>query len=176
MRTGTLIRRFLSFPLIVSLYYFWKYRARVSPRAEVDLSGNLVLGRNTNISSFAKIKATEGPLRIGRDVSVTTGCMISSGTGGLEIGDDTLIGPNVVIIANTYRYDRVDVPYRLLGTTSKGTRIGRNVLIGAGACILDGAVVGDGAWIAPNSVVSKKVPENAIVSGAPAKVVFVRRA
>jgi len=167
--------RFLAIPIFVTIYYLWKYGARVSPRAEVELSRNLKLGKRANISSFVKIKASAGPLTIGNDVSVTSGCTITSGAAGLEIGDDSLIGPNVTIVANTYRFDRIDIPMREQGSTSTGTRLGRNVFVGAGACILDGADIGDGAIIAPNSVVSTKIPPNAIVQGAPGKVIFIRR-
>ncbi len=41
--------------------------------------------------------------------------------------------------------------------------------------VLDGAQVGDGVIVAPNSVVSGRIPDNAIVQGNPAKVVFTRR-
>jgi serine O-acetyltransferase len=53
--------------------------------------------------------------------------------------------------------------------------IGNNVWIGAGACILDGATIGSGVIVTPNSVVSAKVADNAIVQGNPSKVIFLRR-
>ena len=42
-------------------------------------------------------------------------------------------------------------------------------------CILDGSEIGDGVIIAPNSVVSARIPDNAIVQGNPAKIIFTRR-
>jgi acetyltransferase-like isoleucine patch superfamily enzyme len=81
----------------------------------------------------------------------------------------------VNIIGNNYKYGSLDVPFRLQGTVSKGTRIGNNVWIGAGASILDGVVIGNGVIITPNSMVSSRVPDNAIVQGNPAKVIFTRR-
>jgi acetyltransferase-like isoleucine patch superfamily enzyme len=91
------------------------------------------------------------------------------------IGDDCLISPNVTIIANNYNYQRLDVPIRQQGSTSKGVRIGANVWIGSGACILDGAQIGSGVIVAANSVVAGKIPDNAIVQGNPAKIIFTRR-
>jgi virginiamycin A acetyltransferase len=41
--------------------------------------------------------------------------------------------------------------------------------------ILDGAEVGKGVIVSASSVVSGKVPDNAIVQGNPARVIFVRR-
>lgn len=170
-----LVRRFLVPRPLVTLVAWARWRAFVSPRAEVELTPHLALGRGTAIGSFSKLKATAGPLRLGARVDVATGAFITSGEGGIEIGDDCLVGPHVAIVGVNYRYDRLDLPIREQGTTSRGIRIGRNVWIGASASILDGARIGDGAIVAPGSVVSGSVPENAIVQGNPAKVVFTRR-
>jgi acetyltransferase-like isoleucine patch superfamily enzyme len=66
--------------------------------------------------------------------------------------------------------------FREQGTESKGPiRIGNNVWIGVGSVILDNAEIGDGVIVTPNSVVSGRIPANAIVQGNPAKTVFIRR-
>lgn len=175
MRLQTLLRRFFVPPIVTSLLCLIKYRAFVSPRAEVEMSGHLKLGKGARISAFAKVKASNGPLVIGRNAQLATGCFVSGQPGGLEIGEDALIGPNCALLSGNYRFDRLDVPIRLQGQRSKGTRIGRNVLLGANSVVLDGAQVGNGVIVAPNSVVSGRIPDNAIVQGNPAKVVFTRR-
>jgi acetyltransferase-like isoleucine patch superfamily enzyme len=175
MEIGKVIRRFVIPSVFISLYYWLKFGCKISPCAEVEFSSNLRIGRNTNIGSFSKIKVSDGPLTIGKNVSIGAGCNIGSGEKGIVIGDDCLIGPHVNIIGNNYRYGSLDVPLRLQGNVSKGTRIGNNVWIGAGACILDGTVIGNGVIISPNSVVSATVPDNAILQGNPAKVIFTRR-
>lgn len=48
--------------------------------------------------------------------------------------------------------------------------IGRNVWIGAGAIVLPGVTIGDGAVVAAGAVVTKDIPDNTIVGGVPAKV------
>jgi acetyltransferase-like isoleucine patch superfamily enzyme len=53
--------------------------------------------------------------------------------------------------------------------TSKGTRIGNNVWIGAGAVILDGADIGDDCVVGANSLVSRRFPAGSILQGNPAK-------
>ena len=93
----------------------------------------------------------------------------------MDIGNDCMISPNVTIIGNNYRYDRLDVPIRMQECTSKGIRIGSNVWIGAGVSILDGAIIEDGVIVTPNSVVAGKILANSIFQGNPGKVVFVRR-
>jgi acetyltransferase-like isoleucine patch superfamily enzyme len=142
----------------------------------VEITPRLRIGYRAVVGSFTKIKATDGPLTIGAHVEIANGCVITSHTAGVEIGDDCLIGPNVSIIGNNYRYDRLDVPIRLQEKVSqKGIRIGANVWIGANCVILDGAEVGDGSIITPGSVVSARLPENSIAQGNPAKVIFTRR-
>lgn len=54
------------------------------------------------------------------------------------------------------------------------TVIGNDVWIGAGAKIMAGVHVGDGAIIAAGAVVTKNVPSYAIVGGVPAKVIKYR--
>lgn len=176
MRLGTLLRRFLTPGFVVTLHAFLKYRCLVSPKAEVEITPHLSIGRKSVIASFTKIKATDGPLRIGSHVEISNGCVITSHTGGTEIGDDCMIGPNVSIVGNNYRYDDLEKPIRLQEKYSgKGIRIGRNVWIGAGCVILVGADIGSGTILAPNSVVSGRLPENSIAQGNPAKVIFTRR-
>lgn len=52
--------------------------------------------------------------------------------------------------------------------------IGNNVEITIGAKIIGGVFIGDNVIIAPNSVVIKDVPNNAIVSGIPAKIIKIK--
>lgn len=176
MKIGTVLRRFLTPGFFVTVRGYLKYGALISPKAEVEITRNLRIGRKAVIASFTKLKATDGPLTIGRNVEISNGCIITSHTAGVEIGDDCLIGPNVSIIGNNYRYDDLATPIRLQEKVSaKGIRLAPNVWIGSGCCLLDGAHVGSGAIVAPNSVVSAPIPPNAIAQGNPAKVIFTRR-
>ena len=169
-----MLRRVMMPSIVVTAYCLIKYKCKISPKADVDLNSNLKIGKGSVVSSFVKIKAN-GPMTIGSDVSVGSGCFISSEAGGVEIGDFCMIGSNASIIGNNYRYDQLDVPMCKQDKTSTGIRIGSNVWIGSGCAILDGAQIGSGAIITPNSVVSSKIPENAIAQGNPAKVIFTRR-
>lgn len=176
MKFTTGIRRFFIPHSVITLYYFFRHRAFVSMRAEVDVGFNLTIGRKSSVSSFTKIKASEGPVRIGERTDIGVGCFIGGYTPGIEIGNDCLISPNVSIIGVNYRYDDLERTFREQGVESKGPiRIGNNVWIGVGAVVLDNTEIGDGAIVAPNSVVSGKIPPNAIVRGNPAKTVFIRR-
>ena len=52
--------------------------------------------------------------------------------------------------------------------------IGNDVWIGAGAIVLDGVKIGDGAIVAAGTVVTKDVPPYSIVGGVPAKIIKFR--
>jgi acetyltransferase-like isoleucine patch superfamily enzyme len=54
------------------------------------------------------------------------------------------------------------------------TKIGSDVWIGTGAIILAGVTIGNGAVIGSGSVVTKMVPDYAIVAGNPARLIRMR--
>ena len=171
---GKLLRRFLFPRFAVSLYYLLRFGARISPRAEVELSGNLRMGRRCTVSSFTKVKASEGPLVMGDRCGFGTGCFISTGEQGIEIGDNFICGPNVVLTASNYVFDELDVHPEDQGHTSRGVRIGNNVTIGVGSVILDGSVLRDNTIVVANSLVNRRYPAGAIVQGNPGKVIMKR--
>lgn len=172
---GRYLRRFLVPAPLVSLVGWLRWRARISMRAEVELSANLRLGERTTISSFTKVKTADGLVRTGRDCGFATGCFVAAGAGGIELGDHVICGPNVVLVASNYIYASLDVPFEQQGTSSAGIRIGNNVWIGANCTILDGSVIGDNTIVVANSLVNRRLPPNVIVQGNPAKVVLQRR-
>lgn len=176
MKVSKLIRRFLIPSFVVSLICYVRSRALVSPRAEVELSPRLKIGPKTQVSSYTKIKVTEdGPLHIGARCSIAPGCFIGSGRAGTRIGDDCLIGANCTIVSSSYRQTELDVPFAQQGHESKGTHIGNNVLVGSNCVIVDGAHIGNNVVVSAQSLVSGKIPDNSVVQGNPAKVIFTRR-
>jgi acetyltransferase-like isoleucine patch superfamily enzyme len=171
---GRLVRRFVLPAPVVSLVGLFRFGARISWRAEVEVTSNLQLGRRTTISSFSKVKTAGGVFRTGSDCGLGTGCFVAAGSGGIELGDHVLCGPNVAIIGCNYRYAALDVPFEQQGLSSLGVRIGRNVWIGANCTILDGSVIGDNTIVVANSLVNRRFPPNVIVQGNPAKIVLRR--
>lgn len=54
---------------------------------------------------------------------------------------------------------------------ANGPKIGRNCVIGSGACILGNIVIGDNCNIGANAVVLTSVPDNCTAVGVPAKII-----
>jgi len=173
-KIGLLVRRFLIPSFVVSAYGYIKLGATISPRAEVELSPYLQLGRGTRVSSFTKIKATDGPLVTGEKCGFGTGCFMDSGSAGIRMGDHVICGPNVAIIATNYQYVSASALFEEQGLSSKGILIGRNVWIGANSVILDGSAIGDNSIVVANSLVNRRFPPNSIIQGNPAKVIAQR--
>jgi len=174
-KIGLLLRRFLIPSFMVSAYGYLKLRAAISPRAEVELSRQLQLGPGTRVSSFSKIKVTDGPLVTGVKCGFGTGCFLDSGFAGIRMGDHVICGPNVAIIATNYQYASRAAVFEEQGHSSKGILIGRNVWIGANSVILDGSAIGDNSIVVANSLVNRRFPPNSIIQGNPAKVIAERR-
>jgi serine acetyltransferase len=94
-------------------------------------------------------------VRVGRRVIIEhQGSIVVHGNAG--IGDDSILRQGVTL--GNRRKDRpLDAP-----------QIGRNVNIGAGAKIIGDVIVGDGASIGANSVVTRDVRPGAVMVGIPA--------
>ena len=104
---------------------------------------------------------------------------ILDGTGGLKIGEGSQIGAWVGIFTHSshnairlYGKHYQQIPEdEKIGFSIKPVNIGRYVFIGAGARILPGVSIGDGALISSGAVVQKSVLPFQIVSGNPAEVI-----
>ncbi len=98
--------------------------------------------------------------KIGKDF------FIDHGT-GVVIGETAEVGDNVLI------YHGVT----LGGTNTKPIKrhptVGNNVVIGAGAKILGPIKIGNNVKIGANSVVTRDVPDNAVVVGIPGKIISI---
>ena len=73
------------------------------------------------------------------------------------IGDNCSIGQQVTIGWGNNRYPGLPI-------------IGNNVRISKGAIVFGGITIGNNVVVGANAVVTKPVPDNAIVAGVPAKI------
>ncbi|MCS2584360.1 sugar O-acetyltransferase [Bacteroides sp. BFG-551] len=103
--------------------------------------------------------------RVGKEVFINFGCTFLD-QGGITIEDGVFIGPGAKILTE-HHPEEPALRHRLL---VKPVVVRRKAWIGAGAIILPGVTVGENAIVAAGTVVTKDVPDNAIVAGVPAKV------
>ena len=141
-------------------------------------------GENSVITKPLILKGLDR-ISIGRDCSILEGAWLQAeGPGELIIGDRTYLGHSVhlhayetlrigsgcmfadgayVGLTDHARHDRSEV------VSTGAVTIGSNVFIGQRAIVLGGVTIGDDATIAAGAVVTKNVPEGAVVAGVPAK-------
>lgn len=105
-------------------------------------------------------------ITIGKNVFINHACSFLD-LGGITIEDHVLIGPRVNLVTENHPAD----PAERRSLMTKPIVIRRNAWIGANATLLPGVTIGENAVVAAGAVVSKDVPDNAIVGGVPAKII-----
>jgi acetyltransferase-like isoleucine patch superfamily enzyme len=140
---------------------------------QVGKDARIELGRWSWLGHGTKVRCHEGVVRIGAKTVVGQECTISAYR-YVSIGRECVIADRVMLIDFDHGMVEVERPIRLQGIYKREVRIGHNVWIGYGACILRGITVGDNAVIGCGAVVTKDVPANAVVAGVPARVIRMR--
>ncbi len=135
--------------------------------------GRIEIGRWSWIGHGCKLRCHEGVISIGAKTVMGQECTISAYQ-HVSIGRECVIADRVMMIDFDHGMVEVDRPIRLQGIYMRDVRVGNNVWIGYGACILRGVTVGDNAVIGTNAVVTADVPANAVVGGVPARLIRMR--
>jgi acetyltransferase-like isoleucine patch superfamily enzyme len=144
-------------------------------KLEIGRDARLYLGRWSWIGHGCKIRAHEGEVRIGAKTVLGQECTISAFQ-HISIGRECIVADRVMLIDFDHGVVEVERPVRLQGIYKRDVNVGNNCWIGYGACILRGVTVGDNCVIGTNTVVTKDVPDNAVVAGAPARTLRMRPA
>jgi len=118
-----------------------------------------VIGNDCNICAHTFI---ENEVVLGHRVTVKSGVYLWD---GLTIEDDVFIGPCVAFSNDKYPRSKV-YPDAFAQTLVK-----RGASIGANATVLPGIVLGENCMVGAGAVVTRDVPDNAVVAGNPARIV-----
>jgi UDP-2-acetamido-3-amino-2,3-dideoxy-glucuronate N-acetyltransferase len=104
---------------------------------------------------------------VGRGVEVGRGCKVQNNVSlyeGVRLEDEAFVGPSAVF--TNVRFPRAHVSRR---HAFEGTVVGRRATIGANATIVCGVRIGEGAFVGAGAVVTRDVPDYALVLGVPAR-------
>jgi acetyltransferase-like isoleucine patch superfamily enzyme len=149
----------------------------ICPRVslEIGTQATLRIGRWAWIGHGSKIRVHEGQVSIGAKTVMGQECTISAYQ-NVSIGRECIIADRVMLIDFDHGVVEVDRPIREQGIYKRDVRVGHNVWIGYGACVLRGVSIGSNSIVGTNAVVTSDVPENAVVGGVPARTIRMREA
>lgn len=127
---------------------------KASPSGIIRIK-KLILNENAFLCS-----SNGGKIEVGTNVSINRNTIIVSKE-SIKIGDNTSIGPNVCI----YDHNHIITGegFKKEEFSSSPITIGKNVWIGANVTILKGSNIGDNCIIAAGAIVKSTVPADQIV-------------
>ena len=138
-------------------------RFHLAPGAVVTLEDRCVIGAGTRFH-------VHGRARIGAGAQLGERCVVAAHE-RVEIGAEAVLDDEVVLIDFDHGIADVERPIRLQTHVTSPVVIGARAMLAAGATVLRGVVVGEGARVQPRGVVTRDVPAGAIVGGVPARPV-----
>lgn len=125
------------------------------------------IGKGTKIGAFVEIQ---------KNATIGKACKISSHSficEGVEIEDEVFVGHGVMFTND--RYPRATTESGVLQTdadwTVLPTKVRRGASIGSNATVLPNIVIGVAAIVGAGAVVTRDVPDFAVVAGVPASVI-----
>lgn len=147
------------------------------------------------LGKFAKIlrrvTAKGFMVSVGDNVNIEKGAMVTSKCsigdnsgvginaslhGTVRIGNNVMMGPDCIIYTKNHAFSSVGIPMNRQGfQEERPVEIGDDVWIGGRVIILPGVKIGTGCIIGAGAVVTKDVPNFAVVGGNPAKILKFRR-
>ncbi len=120
---------------------------------------NTKIGNNVSIGALAHI---DYDVKIGENTRIEGQAYIPPLS---RIGKNVFIGPAAVLTNDPY-----PMCNKMIGVTIKN-----NAIIGARAVIKAGVTIGENSVVAMGAIVTKNVPENTVVIGAPASIRYSRK-
>jgi len=125
----------------------------------VVIGDNTKIGDGTRIGSFCDI---------GKNVTIGRNCIVQAHvtiSNECELGDNVFMGPDSSLLNDRFPHSTYLTP----------SIIRDNVVIGGCVTILPDVTVSESSIVAAGSVVTKSVPPNTVVKGAPARAMMTRK-
>ena len=136
-------------------------------------TGTIHVGRGCEIHDGARLETWGGSIELQENTFVGPYAVIY-GHGGVRIGKGCLISMHCRILSSNHTIPPVGIPIRSMPDVLQPTVIEDDVWLGAGATVLAGVRLHQGAIIGAGAVVTHDIPANAIALGVPARVIRYR--
>ena len=123
------------------------------------------IGTDSRVGTFVEIQ---------KNAEIGARCKIQSHTficEGVTIEDEVFVGHGVMFINDRFPRSTAEGALQTEADWEViPTRVKRAASLGSGAVIMCGVTIGEGALVGAGAVVTKDVPDFAVVAGVPAKV------
>lgn len=135
----------------------------------------LHFGSHVRIDSYCILQGGKG-IHIGNHVHLAPGCQLAASGAPVVVEDFVGLSSRVNIFTATDDYSggaltNPTVPEEFRAVSVGPVTLRKHVIVGAGSVIMQGLTVGVGAAIGALSFINKDIPEWAVVSGNPPRLV-----
>ena len=134
----------------------------------IQIGSGVFVGRNTILS------CKNGDIVIEDRANIGFNCEIFSAS-RVRLGKDTLVAAYTYLVGGDHLYDRIDIPVLQQGRTARGIEVDDNVWLGAHVVVSDGSRLGRDVIVGAGAVVIGEIPPFQIAVGVPAKILRDRR-
>lgn len=135
-------------------------------------NGNITIGNDFVIGEKSEMISNGiSGIKIGNNVGIGKYCYVAQLGGPLTIGNNVLIADSVRIHTLNHKYTDIKKPILHQGYEELTIVIKDNVWIGSGTVIFNNVTIGKGCVIGANTVVNKNVPDYAVFTGNPGKII-----
>jgi acetyltransferase-like isoleucine patch superfamily enzyme len=136
--------------------------------------GRVVLGRWLHLGVDTAIRCHEGTLSVGDKTVLGRGVSVNCYL-DVEIGASTLFADDIYVSDFDHKFADLTMPIKDQGISKARVRIEPDVWIGTKATVTSGVVIGRGAVVGANAVVTRDLPAYSVSVGVPARVIKDRR-
>jgi acetyltransferase-like isoleucine patch superfamily enzyme len=144
---------------------------------ETKFESTIQFNTNIVIHNFVKLVAEDnGKIIFGNRVNIGDYSTIRASRATVEIGSNTMLGQYVKLLSTNHAYKIKDkfIYEQDIDLNKIGIKIGNDCWLGAGCIVLPGVTIGDGVVVGAHAVVTKNIPDYAVVVGNPAKIISYR--
>lgn len=131
----------------------------------------LSIGQGSIVKPAALVSAINGRCSIGERCAVGSRAELRAIGADINIGDDVRIAAEAILLTRDHIFTQPDIPILDQGYSHKPITVGDLCWIGRRSMILPGVTLGRNVIVAAGAVVTKDVPDYAIVGGVPARVI-----
>jgi len=130
----------------------------------ITVGSGVFLGRGTILS------CKDGDIVLGDHTNLGFHCEVFSAS-TVTVGRHGLFAAYTYLVGGGHEFERADVPVLEQGRSSSGITLGDNVWLGTGTKVLDGVRIGRDVVVGAGAVVTDDLPDGAVAVGMPARVV-----